>query len=163
MKSISLNGIWKMKGGSIECEGKIPGSLYSFLLDADMIADPYWRDNEFGALALTHGDYTFSRSFDFERGGDEYILRFEGIDTIADVYLNGVHIAHTEDMHITYEFDVTDTLLDGENHLAVICRNIHPFIKEKAKELNLMKGCIFLHITARWFSPSRRVSVTSNS
>ena len=138
MKSISLNGIWKMKGGSIECEGKIPGSLYSFLLDADMIADPYWRDNEFGALALTHGDYTFSRTFDFERSGDEYILRFEGIDTIADVYLNGVHIAHTEDMHITYEFDVTDTLLDGENHLAVICRNIHPFIKEKAKELNLM-------------------------
>ena len=138
MKSLSLNGIWRMTGGQIDCEGKIPGSLYSFLLDAGLIDDPYRRDNEFGALALTHCDYTFSRSFEFEKGEDIYLLRFEGIDTIADVYLNGVHIAHTDDMHITYEFDVTETLLDGENQLAVTCRNIHPFIKEKSKDLNLM-------------------------
>ena len=113
MKQLSLNGTWKMTGAGLEVDGKIPGSLFSFLLDADMMADPYWRDNEFGALALTHNDYTFSRSFEFEKGEDKYILRFEGIDTIADVYLNGVHIAHTEDMHITYEFDVTDNLISN--------------------------------------------------
>ena len=61
MKKLSLSGTWTMTGGGIECEGTIPGSLYSFLLDADMMADPYWRDNEFGALALTHGDYTKRR------------------------------------------------------------------------------------------------------
>ena len=128
-----------MSGGGIECEGQIPGSLYSFLLDNDMIDDPYYRDNEFGALALTHNDYTFERDFYFDKEDERYILRFDGIDTIADVFLNGVHIAHTDDMHIAYEFDVTDTLISGVNHLAVTCRNIHPFIKEKAKELNLMK------------------------
>ena len=139
MKSLSLNGIWRMTGGDIDCEGKVPGSLYSFLLDAGMMKDPYYRDNEFGALALTHEDYTFSRTFDFKKGNDQYLLRFEGIDTIADVYLNGTHIAHTDDMHITYEFDVTDTLVDGENEVSVICRNIHPYIKEKCRELDLMK------------------------
>ena len=139
MKSLSLNGIWRMTGGDIDCEGKIPGSLYSFLLDAGMMKDPYYRDNEFGALALTHEDYNFSRTFDFEKGNDQYILRFEGIDTFADVYLNGKHIAYTDDMHITYEFDVTDALVDGENEISVICRNIHPYIKEKAAELDLMK------------------------
>ena len=72
MKSISLDGIWRMTGNDIDCEGKIPGSLYSFLLDAGLMDDPYWRDNEFGALALTHDDYTFSREFDFEKGSDEY-------------------------------------------------------------------------------------------
>ena len=66
MKQLSLNGTWKMTGAGLEVDGKIPGSLFSFLLDADMMADPYWRDNEFGALALTHNDYTFSRSFEFE-------------------------------------------------------------------------------------------------
>lgn len=140
MKELSLNGIWKMTGGGIECEGKIPGSLYSFLLDADMMADPYWRDNEFGALALTHGDYTFSRSFDFEKGEDEYILRFDGIDTIADVFLNGTHIAHTDDMHVTYELSVTNVIKNGDNELSVICRNIHPYIKQKAAELDLCKN-----------------------
>ena len=139
MKSLSLNGIWRMTGGDIDCEGKIPGSLYSFLLDAGIMKDPYYRDNEFGALALTHEDYNFSRTFDFEKGNDQYILRFEGIDTFADVYLNGKHIAYTDDMHITYEFDVTDALVDGENEISVICRNIHPYIKEKARELDLMK------------------------
>ena len=138
MKQLSLNGIWRMKGGGFDCEGKIPGSLYSFLLDSGNMEDPYWRDNEFEALALTHNDYEFSRSFNFEKGSDKYLLRFEGIDTMADVYLNGKHIAYTDDMHITYEFDVTDTLVEGENHLAVICRNIHPYIKEKCKVLDLM-------------------------
>ena len=140
MNSISLDGIWRLTGGDIDCEGKIPGSLYSFLLDAGMMNDPYWRDNEFGALALTHNDYTFSRTFNFVKGPYEYILRFEGIDTIADIYLNGVHIAHTDDMHITYEFNVTDTIHDGKNEISVICRNIHPYIKKKAAELDLMKN-----------------------
>ena len=140
MNIISLDGIWRLTGGDIDCEGKIPGSLYSFLLDAGMMNDPYWRDNEFGALALTHNDYTFSRTFNFVKGPYEYILRFEGIDTIADIYLNGVHIAHTDDMHITYEFNVTDTIHDGKNEISVICRNIHPYIKKKAAELDLMKN-----------------------
>ena len=68
MKSISLNGTWRMTGTGFDCEGNIPGSLYSFLLDAGLMEDPYYRDNEFDALALTHHDYTFRRSFDFERG-----------------------------------------------------------------------------------------------
>lgn len=37
---------------------------------------------------------------------DEIILRFEGLDTIADVYLNGKHLAHTENMHRIWEFAV---------------------------------------------------------
>ena len=138
MKSLSLNGIWKMKGNGYECEGKVPGSLYSFLLDNGLMEDPYWRDNEFDALELSLHDYTFSRSFDFSKGADRYLLRFEGIDTLADVYLNGKHIAYVDDMHITYEFDVTDELVDGTNEISVTCKNVDPYIKEKHKELSLM-------------------------
>ena len=138
MKSLSLNGRWRMRGGGFDCEGTIPGSLYSFLLDNGLMEDPYWRDNEFDALALTHNDYAFSRSFNFAKGSDTYLLRFEGIDTFADIYLNGEHVAYVDDMHITYEFDVTDLLIDGENYLTVITRNIHPYIKEKCKDLDLL-------------------------
>ena len=138
MKSLSLNGKWIMAGGGIKCEGTIPGSLFSFLLNAGLMEDPYWRDNEFDALALTHNDYAFSRTFDLEKGEDPYILRFEGIDTFADIFLNGRHVAYVDDMHITYEFDVTDLLVDGGNVLTVICKNIHPYIKEKSADLELM-------------------------
>ena len=137
MKKISLSGKWRMTGNGYDCEGNIPGSLFSFLLNAGLMDDPYYRDNEFSALALTHHDYTFEKKFDFKKTGHAHILRFEGLDTLCDVYLNDKHVAYTDDMHITYEFDVTDKLINGENTLQVICRNIHPLIKKKCAELDL--------------------------
>ena len=66
MKTLSLCGKWRMTGNGFDCEGTIPGSLYSFLLDAGLMEDPYYRDNEFKAFELTHHDYVFEKRFDFE-------------------------------------------------------------------------------------------------
>lgn len=137
MREYSLNGKWKMTGGGFECEGNVPGSLYSFLLDAGLMEDPYYRDNELYALEITHNDYTFERKFEFSKGDDKYLLHFDGLDTFCDVYLNGKHIAYTDNMHVTYEFDVTDSLLDGENEIKVICHEIHSYIKERVKDIDL--------------------------
>ena len=40
MRKFSLNGVWNMCGGGYECEGEIPGSVYSFLLNKCMMPDP---------------------------------------------------------------------------------------------------------------------------
>lgn len=136
MKALSLNGTWRMTGGGYDVCGTVPGSMYSFLLNAGLMEDPYYRDNEFSALALSHNDYTFERTFTFEKGAHRYLLRFEGLDTLCDVSLNGTHVAHTDNMHVTYEFDVTDKLTDGENRLTVVCRNPDPLIKEKSKSFD---------------------------
>ena len=61
MKTLSLCGKWRMTGNGFDCEGTIPGSLYSFLLDAGLMEDPHYRDNEFKALELTHHDYVFEK------------------------------------------------------------------------------------------------------
>ncbi|MBQ9071243.1 MAG: glycoside hydrolase family 2 protein [Clostridia bacterium] len=142
MKSLSLSGIWRMTGNGFDVTGNIPGSLYSFLLDAKLMDDPYYRDNEFSALELTHHDYTFEKKFLFEKDKNPHILRFEGLDTFCDIELNGQHIASTDNMHVTYEFDVSDLLISGENTLRVTCREIHTYIKKKHKELNLY-DCYF--------------------
>ena len=137
MKTISLNGKWKMTGGGFNCEGNIPGSLFSFLLENGLMDDPYYRDNELKALSYTYTDYSFSRSFDLVKGNNPYILRFEGLDTFCDVYLNGEKIASTDDMHIEYEFDVSEKLISGENKIEVICHPIHDYITKKHNELAL--------------------------
>ena len=137
MEKLSLSGKWRMTGGGYDCEGNIPGSLYSFLLDNGLMEDPYYRDNEFSALALTHNDYTFEKRFAFSKGSDRYYLRFLGLDTLCDVYLNGTHIAYTDDMHVAYDFDVTDVIADGGNTLTVVCHEIHTYIKKKCAELDL--------------------------
>ena len=63
MKTVSLCGEWRMTGNGYDCIGTVPGSLYSFLLNAGLMEDPYYRDNEFSALELTHHDYTFEKHF----------------------------------------------------------------------------------------------------
>ena len=137
MNTISLNGKWRMTGGGFDCEGTVPGSLYSFLLENKLMDDPFYRENEFSALELTHCDYTFERSFDLKKKNCRYIIRFEGLDTFCDVYINGEHIAYTDDMHITYEFDITDNLINGKNTVKVVSRQIHDYIKKKHAELPL--------------------------
>lgn len=137
MKKLSLCGTWRMTGNGYDCEGTVPGSLLSFLLSNGLIDDPYYRDNEYSVLALTKFDYTFEKKFNFKFDTGSYLLRFEGLDTLCDVYLNGKHIAYTDDMHITYEFDVTDVLREGENVLEVTCHPVQDYMKEKRNEMEL--------------------------
>ena len=74
MKKILLSGKWRMRGNGYDCEGTIPGSLFSFLLSNSLIEDPYYRDNEFSALELTRHNYSFEREFLWEGGNDKYFL-----------------------------------------------------------------------------------------
>ena len=137
MKKISLNGKWRMTGAGFDTVGNIPGSLFSFLLENKLIDDPFYRDNEFAALELTKNDYTFTREFEFSGGDDEYTLVFEGIDTLASVYLNGKQIASTSDMHMRYEIPVTNVLVRGKNELRVEIFSVRDYITRRSEDLEL--------------------------
>ena len=52
MRTYLLNGLWQLNGNGFTCEGKVPGSVLSFLLDNKMIDDPFYRDNEDKAFAI---------------------------------------------------------------------------------------------------------------
>ena len=100
----------------------IPGSVYSCLLENKLMPDPYWRDNELDALKLMENDFLFTEHFVPEKevlSSDRVILKFDGIDTIADITLNGTFLGHTENMHRSFEFDVKELLKEGENELTV--------------------------------------------
>ena len=126
-----------MTGNGYDCTGTIPGSLYSFLLDNKLMDDPYYRDNEFGALELTYHEYTFTRTFNFEKDECEHYVVCEGLDTFCDVYLNGKHIGKADNMHVTYSFDATEAIKNGENEITVVCHPIREFLKEKNDKLQL--------------------------
>ena len=119
MKRIDLAGTWEMTGNGYRVCGQIPGSVYSFLLAQGLMEDPFWRDNEDAALELMEHRYTFSRKFGFTPGKGRVLLHAEGLDTLAEIVLNGREAARTFNMHRTYEIDVTDLLLPGENELSV--------------------------------------------
>ncbi len=67
MKKYDLAGMWHLSGNGYECDGKIPGSLYSILMENGLMDDPFYRDNEVKALALSEHEYEFSRSFEYKK------------------------------------------------------------------------------------------------
>ena len=139
METISLNGQWEMCGNGYGCSGSIPGSVYSFLIDNNLMDDPYYRDNEWSALELLNHDYTFSRSFKFKKKSDDkrLLLRCEGLDTLSEIKINGKFIASTKNMHRTYEFDVTNVLKNGSNKIEITFFSPNKYIKEKYEKEKL--------------------------
>ena len=130
MKRTTLCGTWTMTGGGFCCTGTIPGSVYAFLLDAGLMEDPYYRDNEDKALALMEHSYTFSRTFDYRPGSHRVLLCCDGLDTLCTIFLNGTVIASTKNMHRRYEFDVTQSLRCGENHISIRCDSPTAYVRQ---------------------------------
>ena len=62
MKSFSLNGPWTLEipGSSFGAvPARVPGSVYHDLLTAELIPDPFYRDNETEALKLMEYDFHY--------------------------------------------------------------------------------------------------------
>ncbi|MBR6536186.1 MAG: glycoside hydrolase family 2 protein [Lachnospiraceae bacterium] len=143
MITVSLDKNWMMKDRSWDnfIPAFVPGDLYSDLLRNDKIGDPYYRDNELEALALSEREYEYRTEFFADSdicGKDRVLLRFEGIDTLADVFLNGELLGHADNMHRIWEFDVKGVLREGRNTLSVEFQSPTEYIRERyaAKRLD---------------------------
>ena len=106
MNKIGLSGQWKMTGNGYEVTGNIPGSVYSFLLDNNLVPDPFYRDNELLFLELAEHPYTFERSFTYSKRGVPVRLVCEGLDTVCSVFVNGKMVGESINMHQKHCFEV---------------------------------------------------------
>lgn len=123
MKRVYLDGNdWKLKNERIgEVHATVPGCVHTDLLSCGKIKDYFWRDNALSVHWIEDLDWEYSRVFCAETG-EKVKLVFEGLDTYAEVLLNGKHIGNTDNMFIQHEFDVTD-ILEKENLLTVIFKS----------------------------------------
>ena len=134
MKKIELNNNWTMKkvGKSESINALVPGSVYGDLLSAGKMEDPFWKDNEDAALKLMDEDYEYILNFECDEdllGKTGVLLVFEGLDTLADVYLNGVFLGHANNMHRTWKY-LVKKYIKNDNELKVIFKSPTKFIKE---------------------------------
>lgn len=58
-------------------------------------------------------------------------LCFDGLDTVCEVWLNGERIAAVDNCFIGYQFDVRDTIEEGENRLLLIFRSPVAVVSER--------------------------------
>jgi beta-mannosidase len=137
-----LNDGWKMRdlGDEEFINASVPGSVYSDLLNNHKMEDPYYRDNELKALKLMEQDYEYVRSFNTSKAmlnSEEVILHFDGLDTLADIYLNGQHISFVNNMHRIWEFEVKKYLKEEENDLKIVFHSPTKFIKEADERIHV--------------------------
>ncbi|OJF10572.1 glycoside hydrolase family 2 protein [Couchioplanes caeruleus] len=91
----------------------VPGCVHTDLMSEGRLEDPFRDDNEIAAAWIGRTDWQYRRDVSWSGPAQERIdLVFEGIDTVADIALDGVALGSTRNMHRSYRYDVT-TLLDG--------------------------------------------------
>lgn len=136
MTTLLLNGSWSLSNERTgeRYRASVPGFVQKDLMEQGVLA------NEFDTLFepkiewVEFDDWTYTREFalgEDELSRDAIELVLEGVDTYAEVKLNGQVLGSTENMFIAYRFDIKG-IAKADNKLTV--RIDSPTRTLKAKE-----------------------------
>jgi beta-mannosidase len=134
---IPLNGVWLFKKLEfneyvdvskldLTAEGwlkaEVPGVVHLDLLRNGVIPDPFYRMNELEVLWVEEKDWLYVKEFevsDYVAGRGCLELVFHGLDTYAEIWLNGVMLGETYNMFHPWIFKVNGLVKPGKNILVV--------------------------------------------
>ena len=136
-KKVSLNGQWTLffeenknlkrdnftclkelkKSGLKSVPATVPGNFEIDLEKAGIIDDIFFGNNPLDAQKRENYHLWYARTF--TANDKNYNLVFDGIDTYADIYLNGKLLGTSDNMLIPHSFDAEHLLKKGENELVV--------------------------------------------
>ncbi len=132
-KTLSLNGIWSMHwcdigqgmpaGASLlpSLPYSVPGDVHTPLIEAGLIKEPLYGLNSLDCRWVEEKEFWCEKTFTIAESqlAPHMLLTFEGLDTTADVYLNGQHIGSHNNAFVEVEWDVAALVHAGENKLLV--------------------------------------------
>ena len=112
-------------------DATVPGNFELDLFAADVIPDPYFGENTLLLQQFECMHMFYYRTFIYDGVTDDAQLCFEGLDTIADIYVNGELISSVSNMLIAHHLDCP-SLCHGSNEIVV---HIKPAVIEARKHL----------------------------
>ncbi|NME66706.1 beta-mannosidase [Flammeovirga aprica] len=123
-KSYSLHSNWEFKQANKEqwYPATVPGVVHTDLFQNKLIEDPFYRQNEKDLQWIEEEDWVYKTTFDTPvslQEGQHFALNFEGLDTYADVTLNGKKVISSDNMFVGYNKEVTSLLKEKGNVLEV--------------------------------------------
>ena len=102
---------------------EVPGTVHGDLLRHGLLPDPFYGKNEEKIQWVEEHDWHYRTTFTLTREQAERTgadLVFEGLDTYADVYLNGALVLRGDNMFVGYRIPVKEVLQEGENRLYIV-------------------------------------------
>jgi beta-mannosidase len=123
-KVFDLTNGWEFRkiGDNNWSKAMVPGTLHTDLLNNHQIEDPYYRTNEKDLKWIGREDWEYRTTFNVTADllkSDRLYLVFKGLDTYADVYVNGMKVLVANNMFRTWQIDVKPQLKNGDNNLRV--------------------------------------------
>jgi beta-mannosidase len=100
---------------------RVPGHVHLDLVENGVIGHPFERMQELGCQWVDEQDFSYKTTFEWHPDPSlpERVLRFQGLDTVCRVFLNGELVAEHDNMFVPLEVPVRDKLRDGENELRI--------------------------------------------
>jgi len=132
-KNLTENWFMRRMGEMQLFPAIVPGTVYTDLLLNGQMEEPYYRDNEMHALKLMDDDYEYTTKFDVESDYfdcDDILIRFEMLDTVADIYLNEELLDSVCNMHRVWEYSVVNKLKRKNNTLRIVFHSPTKYIME---------------------------------
>jgi len=120
---IPLTGLWSLSDadGSHACDMAVPGDGLSALIAARHLPDPYFGRNEYDCRWPADRDWIARRAFAAEETDLELVV--SGLDTVAEIQINGTPVLAAENSFRTYRADVSDAVRAGENRIEILFRS----------------------------------------
>lgn len=140
----SLSGEWNFRqlGMTEWLPASVPGGVHTDLLALGKIPDPFVGDNEKRVQWVADTDWEYRRSFTTLAAsgngvGTRQFLVCDGLDTLAEVSLNGQLLGKADNMHRQWQWDVTDQIKSGDNEISILFRSPAAFAREKQAQQRL--------------------------
>jgi len=126
--TIPLNHNWTFRevGKPTWYPAMVPGCVHTDLLANKLIDDPFWRDNEKRLQWIGKTDWEYTTTFDITPNilaRENIQIVFEGLDTYANVSVNGTSLLNTDNMFRTWRADIKPLLKAGANTLNIRFRS----------------------------------------
>ena len=127
-RSVTLNEGWNFhQAGSAEwMPAIVPGTVHTDLMRAGMIPDPFVDRNVDSVQWVADRDWVYARKIDVDSAllKEEHVdLVLRGLDTFAEIRLNGLLLGATDNMFRTWEFPIKELLHPGGNDLEITFRS----------------------------------------
>ncbi len=118
-----LAGGWTLsdESGAHTLPFDLPGDGISALVTAGVVAEPYWGRNEYETRWISERDWVARRVFTHDGGAADLVI--DGLDTVAEVRLNGALVLTAANAHRRWRVDVSATLHPGENAIDILFRS----------------------------------------
>ena len=98
---------------------QVPGNPEIDLQRAGLLEDPFYGQNVLKTQKLEALHLFYGRRFSYTATENTTpLLSFEGLDTVAEIWLNGRKVGSSDNMFIPHTF-VLDSVKEGENELVV--------------------------------------------